>query len=114
MTIRFRTICHEKTREFAFDRKSISIGRAPFNDVALMGCAIAGIHGQLEVYEEGALAFRARASAMPTRVFRDGECTQSSDGVEEQVFHLRPGDAVWLGESPSVRQIGRASCRERV
>jgi|GEM_PF-3337606 len=103
MTIRFRTICHEKTREFAFDRKSISIGRAPFNDVALMGCAIAGIHGQLEVYEEGALAFRARASAMPTRVFRDGECTQSSDGVEEQVFHLRPGDAVWLGESPSVR-----------
>lgn len=103
MTIRFRTICHDTTREFAFDRKSISVGRAPFNDVALTGCAIAEVHGDLEIHEGDALVFRARASSEATRVMRDGECTQSSDGVEEQVFHIRPGDAIWLGESPAVR-----------
>lgn len=103
MTVRFRTIYHDKTREFAFDRKAISIGQAPFNDIALGECAIAGIHGQIEVHEEEMLVFRARASSMATRVFRAGECTQSSDGVEEQVFHIRPGDSIWLGDAPAVR-----------
>jgi transcriptional regulator with GAF, ATPase, and Fis domain len=107
-------ICEDVVRELAFDRKSISIGNGPFNDIVFAKCAIAGIHGELEVHEDGTLAFRARASSMPTRVFRGDDLTQSSDGVEEQTLHVRPGDVICLGASPAVKLeiVGMESERE--
>lgn len=99
MTVRLRMFCGDVSRELAFEREQISVGQGPFNDIVFHDCEVGGIHGELEVNQGGNLIFRARASALPTRVLRDGCCTQFSDGMAEQTLHVRPGDILQLGES---------------
>lgn len=103
MTVRLRMFCGDVVRELAFEREAISVGQGPFNDIVFHDGEVGGIHGELEVNQGGNLVFRARASALPTRVLRDGCCTQFSDGMEEQTLHVRPGDIIQLGESEELR-----------
>lgn len=102
MTVRLRMNSEGLVREYAFDRASISIGGGPFNDIVFSDCEVGGVHGKLELREDGELVFRARASALPTQVFRGGRLVHQSDGVEEQALHVRPGDILKLGRAPAV------------
>ncbi|MFP4600137.1 MAG: sigma 54-interacting transcriptional regulator [Persicimonas sp.] len=102
MTVRLRLTCADAVREVAFDRRSISIGRGPFNDVVFADADLARVHGELEVGDDASLTFHARASGRPTRVLRDGECTMVVAGDEEQRLHLHPDDVVRMGEEPGV------------
>ncbi|MFW5967393.1 MAG: FHA domain-containing protein, partial [Persicimonas sp.] len=67
MTVRLRLSCEDDTREVSLERRSISIGRGPFNDVVFSEADIERVHGVLEIDESGGIAFRARAQALPTR-----------------------------------------------
>ncbi len=76
-------------------------GQGPFNDVVIPHDELARVHGELEVREDGSLAFRARASSTPTRVVRSPDLVQESDGVEEQTFFVQPGDVIYVGDEPA-------------
>ncbi|QDG53135.1 AAA family ATPase [Persicimonas caeni] len=101
MTVRLRVTFEDKVREYAFDRATVSVGRGPFNDIVVAEASLGRVHGELEVRDDG-LVFRTRASSTPTSIFRDGECTQSTDGETEDTLHFHAGDVVRMGEQPSV------------
>lgn len=102
MTVRLRFRCDDDTREVSLERRSISIGRGPFNDVVFSEAGIGRVHGALEIGEDGSVAFRVRAHALPTQLMRDEECHERADGGSERLFELDEGEWLRLGESPAV------------
>jgi hypothetical protein len=111
MTVRMRVVHAGKVQQFVFDRREISIGRGPLNDVALRHAEFGKRHGTVSVSEAGELSFEDHGSPFATRILRDGEVIVSL-GAEAPgtTAELEVGDILELGPRPSVRIEIEESC----
>ena len=97
MTVRLRLTCEGKTSEYLFDRATISLGRAPFNDISIPSSTVAPRHGALS-FEQGApLRFHIKDATQSTRLVRDGDVVAEVEVGQSATLELAGGDFLILG-----------------
>ncbi len=114
MTVRLRITLAGSMTEYLFDRGTISVGRAPSNDLVLRGVQAAVRHGALHQSSDGALSFEVLACGQPALLLRDGSIVGESDGDAPARWDLAPGDYLSLGLDATRLEIVSVSVPERV
>lgn len=96
MTLRLRLLCDGTMTEYVFDRAKISVGRAPTNDLVVVGGAVPSHQGVLTWSAQDGLRFETFGSGQQVLQIRDGEVVGEAEGYEEVVLGLEVGDFLLL------------------
>jgi hypothetical protein len=113
VTVRLRITLAGSMTEYLFDRGTISVGRAPSNDLVLRGVQAAVRHGALHQGADGSLTFEALACGQPALLLRDGAIVGESDGDAPARWELAAGDFLSLGLDATRLEIVSVSAPEQ-